>query len=59
MPPGSTGEDRRVKTLRERCAAIELLVVDVDGVLTAGGIVYGGIAGHWNTSSFTSATAPA
>jgi 3-deoxy-D-manno-octulosonate 8-phosphate phosphatase (KDO 8-P phosphatase) len=30
-----------VKTLRERCAAIELLVVDVDGVLTAGGIVYG------------------
>ncbi len=31
-----------MKTLRERCAAIELLVVDVDGVLTAGGIVYGG-----------------
>jgi 3-deoxy-D-manno-octulosonate 8-phosphate phosphatase (KDO 8-P phosphatase) len=30
-----------VKTLRERCTAIELLVVDVDGVLTAGGIVYG------------------
>ncbi|HEY7427584.1 MAG TPA: phenylphosphate carboxylase subunit delta, partial [Gemmataceae bacterium] len=30
-----------MKTLRERCAAIELLVVDVDGVLTAGGIVYG------------------
>jgi 3-deoxy-D-manno-octulosonate 8-phosphate phosphatase (KDO 8-P phosphatase) len=31
-----------VKTLRERCAAIEVLVVDVDGVLTAGGIIYGG-----------------
>ncbi len=28
-------------TLHERCAAIELLVVDVDGVLTDGGIVYG------------------
>jgi 3-deoxy-D-manno-octulosonate 8-phosphate phosphatase (KDO 8-P phosphatase) len=27
-------------TLRERCAAIDLLVVDVDGVLTDGGIVY-------------------
>jgi YrbI family 3-deoxy-D-manno-octulosonate 8-phosphate phosphatase len=30
-----------VKTLSERCGAIEMLVVDVDGVLTAGGIVYG------------------
>jgi 3-deoxy-D-manno-octulosonate 8-phosphate phosphatase (KDO 8-P phosphatase) len=30
-----------VKTLRERCSAIELLIVDVDGVLTAGGIIYG------------------
>jgi 3-deoxy-D-manno-octulosonate 8-phosphate phosphatase (KDO 8-P phosphatase) len=30
-----------VKTLCERCLAIEMLVVDVDGVLTAGGIVYG------------------
>lgn len=30
-----------MKTLRERCAAIELLIVDVDGVLTAGGIIYG------------------
>jgi len=30
-----------VKTLRERCSAIELLIVDVDGVLTSGGIVYG------------------
>jgi 3-deoxy-D-manno-octulosonate 8-phosphate phosphatase (KDO 8-P phosphatase) len=29
-----------VKTLRERCAVIEMLVVDVDGVLTAGGIIY-------------------
>lgn len=27
-------------TLAERCAAIELLVLDVDGVLTDGGIVY-------------------
>src|SRR5207248_8372397 len=27
-------------SLAERCAAIELLVVDVDGVLTNGGIVY-------------------
>jgi 3-deoxy-D-manno-octulosonate 8-phosphate phosphatase (KDO 8-P phosphatase) len=27
-------------TLRERCAAIELLVVDVDGVLTDGGIIH-------------------
>ncbi|MGH7173603.1 MAG: KdsC family phosphatase, partial [Gemmataceae bacterium] len=30
-----------MKTLRERCLAIELLIVDVDGVLTAGGISYG------------------
>lgn len=30
-----------MKTLRERCSAIELLIVDVDGVLTAGGIAYG------------------
>ena len=28
-------------TLAQRCAAIELLVLDVDGVLTDGGIVYG------------------
>ena len=34
-------EEGRVKTLRERCSAIELLIVDVDGVLTAGGIAYG------------------
>lgn len=27
--------------LRERCAAIEFLIVDVDGVLTEGGIVHG------------------
>ena len=26
--------------LQERCARIELLVLDVDGVLTDGGIVY-------------------
>jgi 3-deoxy-D-manno-octulosonate 8-phosphate phosphatase (KDO 8-P phosphatase) len=31
-----------VKTLRQRCSAIELLIVDVDGVLTAGGIILGG-----------------
>jgi 3-deoxy-D-manno-octulosonate 8-phosphate phosphatase (KDO 8-P phosphatase) len=30
-----------VKTLREHCSTIELLIVDVDGVLTTGGIVYG------------------
>ena len=29
-----------MKTLRERCAAIEWLILDVDGVLTDGGIVY-------------------
>lgn len=28
-------------SLRDRCAAIELLVLDVDGVLTDGGIIYG------------------
>src|SRR6267154_1364920 len=29
-------------TLRQRCEAIELLVLDVDGVLTAGGITFAG-----------------
>ena len=29
-------------TLRDRCLTIELLVLDVDGVLTDGGIVHGG-----------------
>lgn len=29
------------RTLAERCRAVELLVLDVDGVLTEGGIVYG------------------
>ena len=29
-------------TLRKRCEAIELLILDVDGVLTAGGITYAG-----------------
>jgi 3-deoxy-D-manno-octulosonate 8-phosphate phosphatase (KDO 8-P phosphatase) len=29
-----------VKTLQQRCAGIEMLVVDVDGVLTEGGIIY-------------------
>src|SRR5215207_8871580 len=33
-------------TLRDRCAGIELLVLDVDGVLTAGGIVYGAVGGE-------------
>lgn len=33
-------------TLQQRCAAIDLLVLDVDGVLTAGGIVYGTVAGQ-------------
>src|SRR6266852_9311432 len=28
-------------TLAHRCAAIELLLLDVDGVLTDGGIIYG------------------
>ncbi len=32
--------ESRPKTLAERCAAIELLVLDVDGVLTPGTIVY-------------------
>lgn len=30
-----------MKTLHQRCIAIEMLIVDVDGVLTTGGIVYG------------------
>jgi 3-deoxy-D-manno-octulosonate 8-phosphate phosphatase (KDO 8-P phosphatase) len=34
------------RSLRERCGGVELLVVDVDGVLTAGGIVYGASAGE-------------
>jgi YrbI family 3-deoxy-D-manno-octulosonate 8-phosphate phosphatase len=36
------------RSLRDRCLGVELLVLDVDGVLTAGGIVYashGGVAG--------------
>jgi 3-deoxy-D-manno-octulosonate 8-phosphate phosphatase (KDO 8-P phosphatase) len=33
-------EPQTTKTLPERCAAICLLVLDVDGVLTDGGIVY-------------------
>jgi 3-deoxy-D-manno-octulosonate 8-phosphate phosphatase (KDO 8-P phosphatase) len=32
----------RILTLRDRCVAIELLVLDVDGVLTDGGIIHGG-----------------
>jgi 3-deoxy-D-manno-octulosonate 8-phosphate phosphatase (KDO 8-P phosphatase) len=30
-----------ILSLRDRCLAVELLVLDVDGVLTAGGIVHG------------------
>jgi 3-deoxy-D-manno-octulosonate 8-phosphate phosphatase (KDO 8-P phosphatase) len=33
--------DPEQRTLADRCAAIEWLVLDVDGVLTDGGIVYG------------------
>jgi 3-deoxy-D-manno-octulosonate 8-phosphate phosphatase (KDO 8-P phosphatase) len=33
--------------LRQRCAAIELLLLDVDGVLTDGGIIYGDAGGEW------------
>jgi 3-deoxy-D-manno-octulosonate 8-phosphate phosphatase (KDO 8-P phosphatase) len=33
-------------TLRQRCAAVEWLVMDVDGVLTDGGIVYARIGGE-------------
>jgi 3-deoxy-D-manno-octulosonate 8-phosphate phosphatase (KDO 8-P phosphatase) len=29
------------RTLKERCAGIEMLIVDVDGVLTAGDIIHG------------------
>jgi 3-deoxy-D-manno-octulosonate 8-phosphate phosphatase (KDO 8-P phosphatase) len=31
-----------IRTLQDRCLAVELLVLDVDGVLTDGGIVHGG-----------------
>ena len=37
----SWANDGSPRSLQERCAAIEMLVVDVDGVLTDGGIVYG------------------
>ncbi len=40
-PATSTG-----LTLRQRFARIELLVADIDGVLTEGGIVYGETAGQ-------------
>lgn len=36
-----------VASLAERCAAIELLVVDVDGVLTDGGIIYSDQGVEW------------
>jgi 3-deoxy-D-manno-octulosonate 8-phosphate phosphatase (KDO 8-P phosphatase) len=37
----TSNSDGSPRSLQERCAAIELLVVDVDGVLTDGGILYG------------------
>jgi 3-deoxy-D-manno-octulosonate 8-phosphate phosphatase (KDO 8-P phosphatase) len=37
----ASGPDGAGRTLRQRCAAVALLVVDVDGVLTDGGVVYG------------------
>jgi len=37
----TAGAENPLVTLSERCAKIELLVLDVDGVLTDGGIVYG------------------
>jgi 3-deoxy-D-manno-octulosonate 8-phosphate phosphatase (KDO 8-P phosphatase) len=42
-----------VKTLCERCSAVELLLVDVDGVLTTGGIVYGSVAESLRDSECT------
>jgi 3-deoxy-D-manno-octulosonate 8-phosphate phosphatase (KDO 8-P phosphatase) len=36
----SGSDATRRRTLRERCLAIDWLIVDVDGVLTDGGIVY-------------------
>jgi 3-deoxy-D-manno-octulosonate 8-phosphate phosphatase (KDO 8-P phosphatase) len=35
------GSSDKPRGLHERCAAIAMLIVDVDGVLTDGGIVYG------------------
>lgn len=34
-------------TLAQRCAAIEVLLLDVDGVLTDGGIIYGDDGREW------------
>jgi 3-deoxy-D-manno-octulosonate 8-phosphate phosphatase (KDO 8-P phosphatase) len=41
-------------TLAERMACIELLILDVDGVLTAGGVVYaaGESVGDWELKAF-------
>jgi 3-deoxy-D-manno-octulosonate 8-phosphate phosphatase (KDO 8-P phosphatase) len=36
-------------TLRQRCEAIELLILDVDGVLTSGGISYAGAGDEGKT----------
>jgi len=38
------GQYKSDVSLADRCRAVELLVLDVDGVLTDGGIVYGGAA---------------
>jgi 3-deoxy-D-manno-octulosonate 8-phosphate phosphatase (KDO 8-P phosphatase) len=37
------------RTLADRCQAIALLVLDVDGVLTEGGIIYGDSAAEFKT----------
>ena len=37
----ASGPDSAGRVLRQRCAAVQLLVADVDGVLTDGAIVYG------------------
>ena len=42
MGNGTMSTAPRAPTLRDRCLAVELLVADVDGVLTGGGIVHGG-----------------
>src|SRR3954462_10536013 len=45
---GPPGHSASTLSLQERCAGVELLVVDVDGVLTDGGIVYGALGREAN-----------
>lgn len=45
-PKSADGAPRELK-LAQRCAAIELLILDVDGVLTDGGIVYSDAGVEW------------